>query len=610
MCGKKSVFHYTIHAMPDTALASAAGQLEKDFTVGAGTNVSLGALESKKEAVIEGLTDYIRYTFHQLGAHSSEEAASALGTVEHFRNLNLHALTEEELAQEKQEIENQYQWLKMEGGISSQRQKIEDAWKKLNEMLEEASRPAARVISDESKKRWLQRFKDAEVGASAKIEFVHFQLPVLLSHAEKTAEKRKTLLKDKHIKNVTPALVEDIASFFDEQKFLSMHYLERENLTANVTAALAAAERLPVLYSKAKSVLGAAVASGAMSKNKVGKWMETLFSQDRTPKEIENLLEGKLKDYIGTWTKLRYRYDRIEREMDQKGVPQGFNRLAEQKFLDLDYFQRESYVEEAERSMNIGLKGPSDKPIDHLKMRIRHELQVKDWEGAEELLAEAWTIAEGEDVHELQSMENYLKQFRGAESKKNAPSETISQTLESMREAIAEAPSSVQQLYYEAAQRGYNTLAALTTQMYNLVWCHDHGYLNGHREEMLYQASFDETEDIVEHGHRQYGLENINLDAVDDEKKVDAMRPYRRTWAPTLYHMDASNGSSRACYLNELQSKNAARDYWSTLKIRNISYEKQYYLVKNVNHKIKSGMRKLQKAGVAFTLLGPPVFLN
>ena len=60
MCGKKSVFHYNIHAMPDTALASAAGQLEKDFTVGAGTNVSLGALESKKEAVIEGLTDYIR----------------------------------------------------------------------------------------------------------------------------------------------------------------------------------------------------------------------------------------------------------------------------------------------------------------------------------------------------------------------------------------------------------------------------------------------------------------------------------------------------------------------------------------------------------------------
>ena len=596
--------------MSDATLAPTTSQTDDDFAVDTGARPNISGLESKKEAVIGGLTDYIRLTFHKLGAHSSEEAASAMGTIEHFRNLNLSALTDEELNQEKKEIESQYQWLKMEGGISSQREKIEQAWTKLNEMLEEATRPNKRVISDASKKRWIKRFKDKEIGASSKIEFVHFQLPVLLTHAEKIAEKRKTLLKNKQIKNVTPAMVEDLASFFDEQKFLSMHYLERENLAAGVTAALAAAEKLPALYSKAKGILGAAVGSGAMSKNKVGKWMESLFKQERTPQEIEEILEGELKDYIGTWTKLRYRYDRLERQMDQSGVPPGFNRLSDKKFLDLDYFQRESYVEEAERSMNISLSGPSNRPIDQLKIRIRHELQVKDWEGAEELMSEAWAIAEGEDLNELQSMQNYLKQFRKVDDERNAPSEAISQTLETMREAVAEAPGSVQQLYYEAMQRGFTTLSGLTTQMYNLVWCHDHGYLDGHREEVLYNASFDETEDIVENGHRQYGLENINLDAVDDSKKADAMRPYRNTWAPTLYHMDASNGSSRARFLNELQSKNPARDYWSTLKIRDISYEKQHYLVKKVNYKLKSGMKKLQKAGVAFTLSGPPVFIN
>ena len=610
ICAKKGAFHYNIRAMSDATLAPATSQTEDAFAVSTDARPSISGLESKKEAVIGGLTDYIRYTFHQLGAHSKEEAASAMGTIEHFRNLNLNALTNEELNQERKEIESQYQWLKMEGGISSQREKIEQAWSKLNEMLTEATKSNSRVISDESKKRWIKRFKDKEIGASSKIEFVNFQLPVLLTHAEKVAEKRKTLLKNKQIKNVTPAMVEDIASFFDEQKFLSMHYLERENLAAGVTAALAAAEKLPALYSKAKGILGAAVGSGAMGKNKVGKWMESLFKQERTPQEIEEILEGELRDYIGTWTKLRYRYDRLERQMDQSGVPPGFNRLSDKKFLDLDYFQRESYVEEAERSMNISLNGPSNRPIDQLKLRIRHELQVKDWESAEELMAEAWEIAEGEDIHELESMSNYLKQFRKVESRENAPTESITKTLEFIREAISEAPPSVQMLYIEAMQKGYNTIWGLTTQMYNLVWCHEHGYLDGHREEVLYEESFDETEDIVENGHRQYGLENINLDAIDDDKKLDAMRPYRNTWAPTLYHMNASNGSSRIRYLNELQGKNAARDYWSTLKIRDITYDKQAYLVKKVNWKLKSGMKKLKASGVAFTASGPPVFMN
>lgn len=579
--------------------ASANSGVTSEF----GESGSIAALEAKKEAVIQGLTDYNRYTYHQLGAHSAEEAAFNAATIEKMRNVSA-----DELLKEKKEIENNFQWLNMEGGISSQREKIEAAWEKMNAMLEEAVRNKG--INEASSKRWIKRFKNKELGASAKIGFVNFELPLLLTKAEKIAERRKKVLKKKELKDVNARMVPDLATFMDEDAFLELHYLERENLTLTVDAAIASAKKMPALFSKAKGLLDRAIDTGAMSKRKSGKWLESLFSTERTPAEIEAILEGKLKDYIGTWTKLRYRYDRVERQMEKYGVPQGFNKLPQQKFLDLDYPQRESYVEEAERSLNISINGPSDKPIDKLKMQIRHNLQTKDWEEAEQLIWQARGVAEGEDVFELNSMENYLKQFRKGEQANNAPVESITKTLESMREALTEAPSSVQMLYTDALKRGSLTMSALSTQMYNLVWCHEHGYLNEDKEERLYQQSFKETEDIVENGHREHGLENINLNAVDDSEKGEAMRPYRKTWAPTLYHMNASDGSARAKYLNELKGKNVARDYWSTLKLRDISYEKQAYLVKHVNWKLKSGMRKLQAAGVAFTMSGPPTFVN
>lgn len=564
---------------------------------------SVAALEAKKEAVIRGLTDYNRYTYQQLGAHSSDEAASTAQTIERMRSLSA-----DDLLAQKDEIENHFQWLTMDGGISDQRVKIEDAWDKMNAMLEEAVR--SKGINEKSRDRWIKRFKNKNHGASVKIEFVNIELPVLLTRAEKIATKRKEIMKTKEFKDVNENMVPDLAAFVSEDSFLDLHYLDKENLTLTVDAAATAAKKMPALYSKAKGILDRAIDTGAMSKRKVGKWMQSLFKTNRTPNEIQAILEGELKDYIGSWTKLRYQYDRIERLMDKHGVPQGFNRLSQQKFLDLDYFQRESYVEEAERNLNISLNGPSDKPIDQLKMEIRQNLQTKDWEEAGRLIGQARSIAEGEDVLELNSMENYLKQFRKGESTQSAPLESVTKTLEGMREALTEAPASVQMLYMDALNRGATTMSALSTQMYNLVWCHDHGYLNEDKEERLYQQSFDETEDIVENGHRQYGLENINLNAVDDNKKGEAMRPYRTTWAPTLYHMSCSDGSARARYLNELLGKNVARDYWSTLKIRDISYEKQAYLVKNVNWKLKSGIRKLQAAGVAFTLNGPPEFVK
>jgi len=462
-------------------------------------------------------------------------------------------------------------------------------------------------ISQDSAKRWRERLHTRSSDwQSTKAFLLEFNKSYLKNWKE-LHTKKQSLMKKVQKLGVTSKQVPELADI-EKKDFNDRHYSDRLNTIAIASAALAVFEsgtaKNGVLFKKAQAKLEATASSGAMSKQKIGKWLESLFHKNRTPAEIEKILTGTLEQYIGAWTKVRYRFDLAGDQMKKHGIPQGFDLLSPGKFLELDFPQRESYVEEAERAMQTSLKGPSDKPIDQLKLRIRHELQVKDWEGAEELMAEAWTIAEENDRQELRSMETYLKQFRKIDEEERAPGESVQQTLASLRETLSEVPGSVQVLYMEAMQRGYDTLSALTSQMYNLVWCHRNGYLDGHKEEVLYNASFRETEEIVEKGHRQRGLENINLDSVDAENKSDAMRPYNRTWAPTLYHMNSANGSSRARYLEELRGKNAARDYWSTLRLTNISYEKQAYLVSTVHHRLKSGMRKLRDAGVGFSLFG------
>jgi thioredoxin-related protein len=88
------------------------------------------------------------------------------------------------------------------------------------------------------------------------------------------------------------------------------------------------------------------------------------------------------------------------------------------------------------------------------------------------------------------------------------------------------------------------------------------------------------------------------------------MRPYENTWAPTIIHMDASDGGSCNRLLNELKGKERARDYWTSLIVKNITYEKQRELTLGTNRKMKSSIRKLHAKGFGFSLIGDPISLN
>ncbi|MDA1208578.1 MAG: hypothetical protein O2904_00925 [bacterium] len=586
-------------------MPSVNSNVQEDQEVDASQLGKITELKRTRESVIGEVIRYNKRTFYELGGVSEHESASLMEPLMELRGVNFDELDARELEKAKQDIK---MWEQFARGIMKTLQSsVEKAAVTLQSML--ATAVAEGSISERSKDGWIRRFQSPSISFESKEKFVDVDLKERLKNAKVIATKRKEMLKHADCKNLSSTQVKNVATFKDDKKFLELHFGERESLVLQVRAALDSHKLMPALYEKANRMISSAVNKGAMSERKVGKWLSSLFSNyTRTPKEIEGILKGELPLYIEKWKSVRKEYNSVMEQMDKHGVPQGFKRYEAEEFLDLDYFKRESYVREAKYALRMSVNGQGDRPIDGLMLDVRMEISQKQWNNAQKALTQAWRLAEGDDKYELASMQDYIDQF-ATEEKADDPNQSALEVVEGMREMLAEVPSSVRQLYIDALYMGPKTFKGLYSETYNLIWCYEHGYLNKSKDEELYQASFKETEEIVENGHWENGLENINLSAVPDGKKDSAMRPYVKTQAPTLIHLDANDGGARASFLGRC-GENRQRNYWETVKLRNISYDKQQYLVYNVNWKLRSGIEKLYSMGHAFSLNGAPPSIN
>jgi len=551
-------------------------------------------LTTRRDTVRNYFTDFIGETYYQLGVSSEQEKDELM------KGLTMMNLDEQEIAG----------WEKyMTGLAEQQRISARQLNLKLHEMLATASEK--KYISEGSRKKWIKRFKDPSTGYKAKEYFVLYQMPSYFSSWKAECEKRDELMKSKVVKSITKKEVPNIKDFLDQGKFLKLHFDKRKDLNAQVNAAVISKEnRMSSLYEQATTLLESAVAAKVMSKDKIGVWLERIFGGSHTPEEIEKFIDERLdKFYIANWTKVRYRYERTEREMDKSKVPQGFRRLTDEQFLKLSYQQKESYVEEAERQLHIEKTNVSKDPeMENLKRKIRFNLASQDWETAEELIEEAEKKAEGEDIYEIRSMKRYLKNFRKDEDKKEQPGREVNEALESMRSSLAMLPTSMQKLYLSAIMRGQGCLDSLRSLTYNRIWCQRHGYLTERKEEIMRQNAKHDTEVVLQEGHKRKGLENIDLRSVDSSDRRAAMRNYDGDWAPTVIHY---NDSCRDELLNKMQAwQGHAFDYWTTLIPDDITMAQQYEMVFQHNPVFKKGMRTLKKHGFAFTLHGPPISLN
>ena len=181
--------------------------------------------------------------------------------------------------------------------------------------------------------------------------------------------------------------------------------------------------------------------------------------------------------------------------------------------------------------------------------------------------------------------------------------ETVQQTLNEMRAAFNQIPSSLRSIYLASLTTGYPTFSCLSSLMYNRVWCWEHGHLNAHKEAVRKQTTAEDTRRVVREGHSKRGVENIDLATVNGSEADAAVRDYEQgEWGATIIHYTPESKSKLMSKMSG--NSNYAFNYWTTLIPEDVPYEQHAYVVKNVNWVLKRGLRTLQKHNVPFTLTG------
>ena len=459
-----------------------------------------------------------------------------------------------------------------------------------------------KLISADSKKKWIARFMDPTVNMKAKEYFVKSQFPSYVAAWKKVHKERDALVKDPTLKLVTEKDWKQLGVFTDDTKFRALHFDAKEGLVAEARAAITAhKEGKLVLHKETRSVLQSAAAAGYISKNKIGPWTEHVLSGERSLAELKN--------FIKDWAKVRFRYDKVEATMLKERVPQGLQRLSEEKFLALTYEQRASYVNEAERRLHIQNSNPKDTPFQDAKGKVRHALDTENWEEARFFLSKAWPLAESsEDNAELQSMEKLLKSFGDAgdsESSSEDAAKEIAWAREEIDTVMALLPPSYQKLYSKALVHGAACLQCVTTCVYNRTWCQERGYLTEGLEDRLRSKSIEETEARLRPsgpGHGD-GYENNFVDGF----KQPAIRP-KGIGPQNVF----SSGSAAGAFVDEANANKNCWSfwYWTNYIDKDVSAGKNAYVSYNLNHRIKRAARALDRHGMTYHSVGPLSSLN
>ncbi|MDD5041210.1 MAG: hypothetical protein PHX87_02975 [Candidatus Peribacteraceae bacterium] len=547
-------------------------------------------LAHRRSALVQYFRGFMAETFDKLHVASAEETAQLHQGLMHI------GLTEQEIGE----------WERYRDEVAErQRESARELSDHLHTQLDRAN--AEHTITRESRQRWLDRFEDASLNYKAKEYFVLHQLPSYLAAWERVAKKRVKLLHDPRIKSLTKADVSDMETFLKGKEFLDLHFEKRADLNARIEAAMTAKTRkIEHLHNKAKSALETAAAAGAINHDRLGRWLLEKLRKFPTAMTLQDFVEHQLPEYIKNWMKLRTEYDWVEAKMKENSVPQGFNRLSPEKFLLLSYNQRRSYVEQAKQRLNL-TEAPSPRAMENIKLGIRHALDTKDWDEAEDLLGQARKLFEqgkgvDRDRFELDSMERYLKEFRTKEHEEEQPMQNAHETLEQTRMAYDQIPRPLQPLYL-SAMNDPDKLGAIAACTYNRVWCREHGYLTDDREKELEQEATTTTQALARQGkHNKKGLDNVKLGVVTDKQHDPAVRRYDEgEWGPTIIHMPPETHQHFLSILETRKSNHAFR-YWTTLIPTDVTYEQQLHLVRNLNWVLKSGVKKLKEQGIPFSL--------
>ncbi len=517
---------------------------------------SASVLRGQRNQIVDQIRGYIDETFRQKGIAGESET----------RQLETWVRTQDATREGVESLRTFYEEF-LRKQLSSGRELYNTFYGSMQTAV------SNRWISQNSFKKWEARFRDKNVGYKARENWVKGEMTRYMEGWKKAAEERKDVMRDKRFAELVKAYPE-FAALKDESQFLELHFDKRRSLVASARGALKALEKSQTaIYNQAKSMLADAVSRGILGAGKEGRWLQRVFESNASPAKIDAFVNGSgatsLKSLIRNWEKVREKYDAVAEKFRERGADsaaRGFKIISPSQFLSMHYAQRVQYVAEAEQRLGDAKEVAGEQPV---FLKIRHAMDMKDWDDAALLIAEAKTMhLKDSDWPRLKSMERYVAQFKGKEKTDGADKAMEAKNrLDMLIDRFGQSHSEVKPLVDRLLKSNHANRAIHQFRWvwYNNIWCRTHGppYLS---DDVARKGSSEDQEQLTKHRAEQ-GLDVGRHDVLDYETADRAYFRKQETakHKATYLHTNVNSGGVQSALAEKMEHEQDPKWlYWTT----------------------------------------------
>lgn len=485
-------------------------------------------------------------------------------------------------------------------------------------------------MSKESQKRWWKRMRDTSEGSSfaSKLKWINREMETYINRWKEVAIAREKILdanlgKLAQLKKTDPRLNAlrtkgvDLDTLFDKEKFLDLHYDKRKDLLQRFTTAMTSIESgTQDLYKRAMKILNKPLRDKVISQDRVGALLGRILKGGKSRQEIERFLETDIHILINERYEVKSKYDAIIDKVSKRGSnrARGLNIISPDKFVKMTFRQRKLYVQEMSQRLASANDISKENPV---FLKIRHALDVKDWDMAAKEVKKAETSdLSDKDRQSLASMNQYLRRMRtdkksAGSKEKKSPMEEALAAQKTIDGIMKEMPSSLQPMVLRLLRSPHanRSIHQFRWIVYNNKWCRDNNYLdrkkmaNGARKEFrdLTKLRAERGMDIGKHD---------SLDDVTAGQGYFRKDRYARNRA-TLLHLNTKSRAATNTLAERLEREQDPKVlYWTTF----CAHEDGQPMTENWHNDVLMNLTKLRyatgalkKAGLMYHAPGMPL---
>lgn len=426
-------------------------------------------------------------------------------------------------------------------------------------------------ISEADAKQWETYFHDENLLEWDRKEWLRNTFPSYCHNWKKVADDRVNVTNKAAKLGLTASDIPELAAVNSAEQFLSMSYAHKKDAVLRVDALMDARVKNKEAFANGlQGELMSWAAAGLMHPTKIGKWMDAAMKSG----DPESFVKTVLMPFKLNWQIAAARFGQLNTALSAQPLPHGFKPATQNEFVLMNYEQRMSYLSVAELRLRDAQE--TNKELTNTRARMRHSLDTKDWEGAEEQLKLARTQwPYDEEFYAMQTFIDAHKPKPEANKEKEKTPDPH-EVNEDIRVLLRNLDGETYETHAWACTRGPQKAEALFGMMYNHLWEEETARLQAeeHRtfNEPIVVAEREEAADADE----EESLEVTTKEMIQTRQIIDE------------------------------QADEEEDDRTKSMTFESLSFERHRRIVKSLHNPLKRKLRELDKLGYRYSVTGDP----